>query len=140
MFCLLQRKDSVAESTASASAPKKIKLSVKLTNPSADHAQAAASPLDQPYAESSAAADRPRAFEPSEVGPERPESESSRAPGCVRAPEPGAVAPGPKASEQPARSAGRSRPSEPARPAPNRSGPPGLAMVGALIPIEQNNV
>ena len=140
-ICNLQRKDSVADSTVSASAPKKIKLSVKLTAP-ADQAQAAAAtPLDQRYAESSAAAvNRPRAFEPSDAEPERPgPSEFSKAPGRARESEPRAVAPGPKASEQPARAAGRSRLSEPSRPAPNRPSPQGLPMVAAHPPTEQQD-
>ena len=120
----LQRKESAADSTAPVAAPKKIKLSVKLSAPKAARAATADQTSTQPPAESSrAAADRPRAPEPSE--PEHILAPPSRAAGSR-----------PEGSEKPLKvAAGRARLSEPSRAAPNRPGHHRLSKVGCLAPF-----
>lgn len=118
----LQRKESGADSTTSAAAPKKIKLSVKLSAPKADRASTADQPSHQLSAESPrAAADRPKALDPSEaeVSPQHTLAPPSRAAGSR-----------PEGSQKPLKAAvGRARLSEPSRAAPNRPGHHGLPKV-----------
>ena len=99
----LQRKESAADSTPPVSAPKKIKLSVKLTRP----AQPGNQLTNQAPAESSrAVTDRPRALD---------------SPAAAR----------PEASDKPRKAAGgRVRQAEPSRAAPKR---PGLPQVGCPL-------
>ena len=121
LWLLLQRKESAADSTATAAAPKKIKLSVKLSAPKADTAATADQTPNQPPAEKSrAAADRPRV-----LGPSEPEH--------ILAPPSRAAASRPEGSEKPLKvAASRARLSEPSRAAPNRPGHHRLSKVGCL--------
>lgn len=122
----LQRKESASESTASAAAPKRIKLNVKLAVPEADRATPADHVSSQPPAQSSrAAANRPRALEASEaeLGPQHTLAPQARA---------GASRPA-EGLEKPLKAAvSRARLSEPSRAAPNRPGHRGLAKVSCF--------
>lgn len=119
----VQRKESAADSTASASVPKKIKLSVKLTAPRHDRPQLADQAPNQPPAESlRAVAGRPAPLDP----PFAAQHDG--------APEPRAAAARPEGSGKPHKAAGgRVRQSGPSRAAPNRPGQQGLPKVGCPL-------